>query len=167
MTKNYTLQTNENHQQQNPSILISDQLTRATRNLYSQATKKKNNQQKKLWFDSAKCTKWRKVSRSPDKEKRRIRTVQHTFIWRKDTSKVCSLLLKRKINSILKAECGNHKHNAKKELMERLVAYNHPIWLRYDMQLHRTAENTVLSELSWVNNITQSLCAYKWNRHPI
>lgn len=41
MTKNYTLQTNENHQQQNPSILISDQLTRATRNLYSHATKKK------------------------------------------------------------------------------------------------------------------------------
>lgn len=47
MTKNYTLQTNENHQQQNPSILISDQLTRATRNLYSHATKKKTTNKKK------------------------------------------------------------------------------------------------------------------------
>lgn len=46
MTKNYTLQTNENHQQQNPSILISDQLTRATRNLYSHATKKKPTKKK-------------------------------------------------------------------------------------------------------------------------
>lgn len=48
MTKNYTLQTNENHQQQNPSILISDQLTRATRNLYSHATKKKKKQPTKI-----------------------------------------------------------------------------------------------------------------------